>query len=102
MTAVDTDLRDLIASVLDENRLKSSRVQANAVVDLISGRRTPAPRPAPAACPRCTPWLEAVKDSSIRGQVIDTAAALGTELKLIRFLFAELDRTTVNRHREAG
>lgn len=97
MTVVDLDLRDQIASVLHEQRHRSSRAQANAVVDLIAGRRTTAAKPPPAACPRCTPWLEAVKDPSVRGQTIDVAVSMGREVPLLRFLFAEIDRLTIRR-----
>lgn len=39
MSLVDTDLRDLIAGVLEENRLKAPRVQANILVQLLQSRR---------------------------------------------------------------
>lgn len=86
-----TELRDVIASVLAENRLKPPRVQANLVLELVDGRKPVASKPA--GCAVCASWESAVNDKSIREQAIAAAVSLGREVPMIRFLLGELDRT---------
>lgn len=81
----------MIAAVLEENRLKSSRVQANLVVELIEARRRTVP-PVSGSCARCGQWEAAVGDVSIRRQTVDVAVSMGREVPLIWWLFGELDR----------
>lgn len=77
----------MIAGVLDENRLKPTRVQANLIADLIDGRKRPL---AAASCARCAEWDAALADHSIAAQAVDAAEASGRLRPFALRLLSEL------------
>lgn len=82
-----SELRDVIAAVLDENRLRSPRVQANAVLEVIDGRKRPL---AVASCARCAEWDAALADRTIAVQAVDAAEASGRLRPFALRLLSEL------------
>lgn len=107
MSVVDTDLRDLIAVVLEENRRKSPRVQANVVLQLlrpVKSSETPAPKVDP---PRWTKWAERnaqwLRDgiAVTRNRTTAAVTALGLDPAEVRAVVIEPDVMHVFRWTDA-
>lgn len=117
MSMVDTDLRDLIAGLLEENRLKPPRVQANVVVQLIESYRPPS-SPEVVAAPKPTKgqrdparWVKyaernaALLDEGIattRNRTVAAMAALGLDPVEVRAVVIEPNVIHVFRWTDAG
>lgn len=97
MTLIDTDLRDLVAAVLEDNHRRPVRVQANAVVNAIRGREGTAPPPAapPPEPPRWSRYAERNAKllnagvATTRNRVEAAMHALGLEPHEIRAVVIE-------------